>query len=253
MKHKIVAIIPARFASTRFPGKPLEKIAGKTMIRRVYDRVKKISEIADVVVATDDEQIFKHVAGFGGKVVMTSDTHQSGTDRCFEALKYLKTKYDFVLNIQGDEPFIMPQQIKTVIETLENNKSGLATLKKKIEGSDEILDPNTVKVVTDKNGYALYFSRHPIPYMRGYKKELWYNVQTYYKHIGIYGYSVATLTAITKLKPSSLELAESLEQLRWLENGLSIKVAETEYASYGVDTPEDLIKVEKMYKNKLIK
>lgn len=232
---KILGIIPARYASTRFPAKPLADIAGKSMIERVYTQTRQSSKISKVVVATDDQRIFDHVRSFGGNVCMTSADHVSGTDRCFEALSKQDEKYDYVINIQGDEPFISPKQIDLLGDLLDG-KTELATLGKKIADEESIANPNVVKLVKSSLGEALYFSRFPIPYLRN-------NVaHPFFKHIGMYAYRSDVLEKITKLPVSSLEKAESLEQLRWLENGYRIKVAETDQETIGVDTPEDLEK-----------
>ena len=238
---KIIAIIPSRYASTRFPGKPLADIAGKSMIQRVVEKVKESVLISDVVVATDDQRIYDHVIGFGGKVCMTDVNHQSGTDRCFEVLQQQSELYDYVINIQGDEPFIQPDQIDLLANTLKD-KTQLATLIKPIELSEQLFDFNVVKVVKDLNENAIYFSRTPIPYFRNMEQSDWVNKHTYYKHIGIYAYRVDVLKSITELPISPLELTESLEQLRWVENGYTIKTAITDHDSIGIDTPEDLRK-----------
>jgi len=247
----IIGIIPARFDSTRFPGKPLADIAGKSMIRRVYEQVKKVNSLNSVVVATDDERIAAHVLDFEGEVIMTAPTHMSGTDRCAEALQYFPGA-KIVINIQGDEPFINPLQIEKLIECFESEETEIATLIKKIDTDNELFDPNTPKVVIDKNFKALYFSRSPIPYQRSSPTEKWLiNDQFYYKHIGIYGFRADTLNEITKLPTSSLERTESLEQLRWLENGYTIKTAETSLTSIGIDHPDDIQRALKEWKNLL--
>jgi len=245
-KIKILGIIPARYASTRFPAKPLADIGGKTMVQRVYEQVKKCKAISEVIVATDHEEIANTIKGFGGNVSMTSEKHQSGTDRCFEALSNQNEKFDYVVNIQGDEPFINPKQIAELTRLLDGNTQ-LATLVKRIDKEEDIFSPNVVKVVFDKNGKAIYFSRSPIPFDRSTAKSMWYQSENYYKHIGIYAYRTNILEKVTKLPVSNLERAESLEQLRWIENGFSIKVSETEYPSIGIDTPEDLEKVKDFY------
>jgi len=238
-------IIPARYASTRFPGKPLVMINGKTMIHRVYLQASKALE--HVCVATDDPRIEEEVLRFGGKVVMTSSTHQSGTDRCAEAIDILRKEtgifFDVVLNIQGDEPFIQPTQLKKLMNCFENPEIQIATLIKPILSNDDICNPNCVKVVVDKNNRALYFSRSPIPYIRSKENSEWSSFHTYFKHLGIYAYRSEVLKEITRLPQSSLELAESLEQLRWLENGYRIMAEKTEFESLSVDTPEDLGKL----------
>ena len=214
----ILGIIPARYASTRFPGKPLAKIAGKSMIRRVYEQAKKCSNLAQVIVATDDERIFNHVAGFGGIAVMTSPEHQSGTDRCAEvALQH--PAYDVIINIQGDEPYIDPEQISKLAYCFEDPSVQIATLVKKIKNEEELSNINSPKVIINKFSEAIYFSRSPIPHLRGLRQVDWLKHFTYFKHIGIYGYRADVLQQITKLPVSELEKAESLEQLRWIENG----------------------------------
>jgi 3-deoxy-manno-octulosonate cytidylyltransferase (CMP-KDO synthetase) len=247
---RILGIIPARYASTRFPGKPLADINGKTMIQRVYEQAKKCKQLTEVIVATDDKRIESAVKKFKGKVVMTSSKHESGTDRCNEALKIFGGKYDAVINIQGDEPFIHPDQISKVANCFSplssrrraGGEAQIATLVMKISSIHELTNHNTVKVVVNKKKEALYFSRTAIPYYRGEDFTEWLKQHTYYKHIGIYGYRADVLAEITKLERSSLEIAESLEQLRWLENGYKIAVEFTEHESYAIDTPEDLKK-----------
>ncbi|MDB5131298.1 MAG: kpsU [Mucilaginibacter sp.] len=235
----ILGIIPARYASSRFPGKPLVDIAGKTMIRRVYEQAKKCPNLSEVIVATDDEHIFDHVKDFGGVAAMTSTNHQSGTDRCAEvALKY--PQHDVIINIQGDEPFIDPEQINILISCFKSPDTQIATLIKKVQTEQELFNPNSPKVLVNKRSEAIYFSRLPLPYIRGQEEQNWLQHFTYFKHIGIYGYRADVLQEITKLPVSSLEKAESLEQLRWIENGYRIKVAETELETFAVDTPEDL-------------
>ncbi len=245
---KILGIIPARFASTRFPEKALADIGGKSMVQRVYEQASKSSSLSKVIVATDHQKIFDHVLSFGGQVVMTSENHQSGTDRCMEVLSKEKESFDFIINIQGDEPFIKPEQIDLLAKTLDPQVQ-LATLAKKITDNETLFNPNTPKLIWNDKMEAIYFSRQTIPYLRGIEKETWLSKQIYYKHIGLYAYRIDILKAITKLAPSSLEIAESLEQLRWLENGYSIKVAITEFESIGIDTPEDLLKVKNLIAN----
>ncbi len=239
---KIIGIIPARFASTRFPGKPLVYIAGKPMIQRVYEQAKKCNLITDVLVATDDKRIEQAVKLFGGNVVMTSAKHKTGTDRCYEALKKIKGKYNAVINIQGDEPFIHPKQIAKVASCLSQQQAEIATLVMKVNKVDELLNPNTIKVVVDKKKNAVYFSRTMIPYYRDKKLEDAIKSHTFYKHIGIYGFRTDVIAKLTKLKRSSLEIAESLEQLRWIENGYKISVKLTSLESHSIDSPEDLLK-----------
>ena len=245
---RFVAIIPARYASTRFPGKPLVDIGGKTMIQRVYDQVSK--ELDDVYVATDDQRIFDKVLSFGGKVIMTSDAHRSGTDRCYEAFTKLEDWFDVVINVQGDEPFIQPEQIEALKNCFADDETQIATLVKKItdkDGVEVLFNPNSPKVVIDKQNNALYFSRSPIPYKRGSDEKNWIAEHDYYKHVGVYAYRSEVLSQIVQMPPSKLELAESLEQLRWLENGLKIKAGFTDVETVGIDTPEDLEKIKGMF------
>jgi 3-deoxy-manno-octulosonate cytidylyltransferase (CMP-KDO synthetase) len=239
----VIGIIPARYGSTRFPGKPLALIGGKTMIRRTFERAA-LSSLDAVVVATDDQLIYDEVLGFGGRAVMTRTDHRSGTDRCCEALDLVGEGFDAVVNIQGDEPFIDPKQIDQVADLIRQPEVQLATLVRKIEDPARITDPNTVKVVMDHGGYALYFSRHPIPFVRGVELSQWIQKTDYYQHIGIYAYKSDVLFRIAAMPAGKLEQAESLEQLRWLENGLKIKVAATDMvSSYSIDTPDDLLHV----------
>lgn len=240
---KILGIIPARFGSTRFPGKPLIDINGKTMIQRVYEQAQHSVHLTDVIVATDDERIFNHVKGFEGKVILTSSSHESGTDRCAEVLEKCGEDYNIVVNIQGDEPFIDPDQINQLCQCFDDGKTDVATLIKKIETEEELFNPNKPKVIVDNNNFALLFSRAAIPFLKGWNQELWMSKHTYFKHIGIYGYRVNVLKKIAQLKVSKLEKAEGLEQLRWLENGFNIKVAETKLEAISIDTPEDLEKI----------
>ncbi len=241
---KIIGIIPARYASSRFPGKPLAMIGGKSMINRVYEQVKKCEQLSDVYVATDNQTIYNHVVNFGGKAVMTGTEHLSGTDRCFEALQIIEkendTTFDITVNIQGDEPFINPNQINQVVSLFQNSDTDIATLIKKIDEDEEVNNTNVVKVVTSNTGKALYFSRAAIPFQRDKENA---EKPTYYKHIGMYAYKNNVLEKLVKLKPSMLELSESLEQLRWLENGHTIYTAVTDYENKGIDTYEDLLAV----------
>jgi 3-deoxy-manno-octulosonate cytidylyltransferase (CMP-KDO synthetase) len=239
---KILGVIPARYASTRFPAKALADIAGKTMVQRVFEQAKKASSLHKVVVATDHPLIFEHVQSFGGEAVMTDTKHPSGTDRCQEALLKAGGNFDYVINIQGDEPFIQPEQINTLATCLDG-QTQLATLVKKIEETQTLFDPNKVRVIISVNSEALYFSRQAIPFIRGEEPENWLNRHVFYQHIGMYAYRDDILSDITKLSVSSLEKAESLEQLRWLEHGYRIKVAITDLESQGIDTPQDLEKV----------
>ncbi len=243
---QFVGIIPARFASTRFPGKPLADIGGKTMIQRVYEQASKALE--QVYVATDDERIAVNVQSFNGNVIMTSKDHKSGTDRCSEAIRKiispeLNIKFDVVINIQGDEPFIKPEQIRLLKSCFEDETVQIATLAKKITEKDEIFNPNVVKVIRNKEALAIYFSRSPIPFVRNEPNENWAVSFQFLKHLGIYAYRVPVLKEITALPSSSLELAESLEQNRWLENGYKIYVETTDFETIAIDTPDDLEKV----------
>ena len=231
-----LGVIPARYASTRFPGKPLVDIKGKTMIQRVYEQ-SMLANLDKVVVATDDERIAAEVNRFGGEFVMTASTHQSGTDRCAEVVKNLPG-YDIVINIQGDEPFIDPKQINLIRDCFADPEVKLATLIKEIHSEEELFNPNVPKVVIGTQQQAIYFSRHPIPYLRQPTQS-----HQYYKHIGIYGYQTATLLEITRLNPSLLELAESLEQLRWIENGYQIQTKLTTIETIAIDSPSDLLKI----------
>lgn len=242
----IVGIIPARFASTRFPGKPLADIAGRSMIERVYNQALSASRLDAVAVATDDERIFDHVKNFGGQVFMTSEAHPTGTDRCAEAAKQFP-QADFVINIQGDEPFIRPEQIDLLAQTLEGaeSKFGIATLVKRIEDPELLWSTNTAKVVFSEAAGAIFFSRQAIPFCRGVAQDNWHLNHTFYKHIGMYGYRADVLQQLAELRPTPLEQAESLEQLRWLEHGFAIKIAECPWETIGIDSPEDLERVKK--------
>ncbi len=243
----IVGIIPARYASTRFHAKALADIHGKSMVQRVYEQASNARSLRHVLVATDHPLIFSHVQQFGGQVVMTSPEHPSGTDRCFEALQKLSTSFDFVINIQGDEPFIQHEQIDILAAGLQPGQTQLATLVKKIEDTDTLTDPNKPKVILNTAGEAIYFSRQPIPYERGAEAKQWLEKHTFYKHIGMYAYRSDILAQITRLPVSTLEKAEALEQLRWIENGYHIQTAITPYDSIGIDTPEDLQKALSLY------
>ena len=240
---KFICIIPARYASTRFPGKPLAILGGKTVIQRVYEQVSKV--IHDVYVATDDQRIFNQVEEFGGNVVMTSPYHRSGTDRIEEALQHIGGQWDVVLNVQGDEPFIQPSQIETLCSCFDEKQTEIATLGKPFATIEAVENPNSPKIVVDNKGFALYFSRSIIPFIRGVEKNNWLSHYPFLKHLGIYAYRTEVLKQITQLPQSSLELAESLEQLRWLQNGFRIKVGTTDIETIGIDTPEDLAKAEK--------
>ena len=241
---RFVGIIPARFASTRFPGKPLVDIGGKSMIQRVYEQVSKA--ISDVYVATDDQRIYNAVLAFGGKAMMTSEQHKSGTDRCYEAFSKMDKKYDVIINVQGDEPFIQPVQILELQKCFEDSNTQIATLAKSFneaEGFEALNNPNIPKLVINKRNEAMYFSRSVIPFCRGVEQKDWISLQTYYRHVGIYAYKAEVLRDLTLLEQSPLEISESLEQLRWLENGYRIKVGFTDVETVGIDTPEDLVKV----------
>ncbi|MDR1981216.1 MAG: 3-deoxy-manno-octulosonate cytidylyltransferase [Tannerellaceae bacterium] len=237
-----IGIIPARYASTRFPGKPLADLGGKPMIQRVYEQVQGILDA--VYVATDDVRIEAAVNAFGGRVVMTSDRHTSGTERCCEAYRKIGRKYDAIINIQGDEPFIEPEQIELLKSCFTDHHVQIATLVKPFLPTDDVetalCNPNSPKVVLNRNGEAIYFSRSVIPYLRGEDHTKWLARHVYYKHVGLYAYRAGVLEEITQLPQSPLELAESLEQLRWLENGYTIKAAVTRQETIGIDTPEDM-------------
>jgi len=245
---KFIAVIPARYASTRFPGKPLAMIKGKTMINHVYEQASKCEVFSRIIVATDDDRIAENVQGFGGEVMITSDQHRSGTERCNEVSGKLIENgeieiSDVIINIQGDEPFIQQQQINLLADCFLDEDVKIATLAKKVKNNDELFDKNVVKVIIDQLGNAIYFSRSPLPFVRGKNSGEWLSVQTYYKHIGIYAYRGNVLQNICKLEPSQLEISESLEQLRWITNAFKIKVKITEIESIGIDTPEDLLKL----------
>lgn len=252
---RTLAIIPSRYGSTRFPGKPLADIAGKPMIQMVYEQARKAFD--DVCVATDDYRIIDVVNSFGGIGIITSSSHESGTDRCYEAyLKYISLfpdrEIDLIINVQGDEPLISPEQlIELERPFLEDKSIYLGTMAKKIETYEELFSPNVPKVIFDNNKNAIYFSRSTIPYLRGRPQEGWLEHQNYYKHIGLYAYRPHILEKISKLSRTPLEIAESLEQLRWIENGLIIKIVETTHSSMAVDTPEDLLKIVRYIKKDL--
>lgn len=239
---KFIGLIPARYASTRFPGKPLALLAGKPVIQHVYEQAAKVLDA--VYVATDDERIYNKVTEFGGKAVMTSTKHHSGTDRIEEALEKVGGDFDVVVNIQGDEPFIAQSQIETLCHCFEDEDTQIATLGKPFECFEAVENPNSPKIVVDNRGYAMYFSRSIIPFVRGVERQEWLKKYPFLKHLGIYAYRTEVLKAITRLPQSSLELAESLEQLRWLENGYRIKVGITNVETMGIDTPEDLQRAE---------
>lgn len=251
MNLNFIGIIPARYASSRFPGKPLADIVGKSMIQRVYEQASKALDT--VVVATDDSRIFDAVQSFGGKVVMTSDLHKSGTDRCYEALTKADGNFDVVINIQGDEPFVQPEQILELKACFDDAATQIATLVKPFSADDDfelLFNANSPKVVFNANREALYFSRSIIPYYRNASHTEWLKKQTYYKHIGMYAYRADVLAEVTRLPQSPLELAESLEQLRWLENGYRIKIGMTDTETIAIDTPEDLQRACEWFENR---
>jgi 3-deoxy-manno-octulosonate cytidylyltransferase (CMP-KDO synthetase) len=266
-----LGIIPARYASTRFPGKPLVMINGKSMLRRVYEQSKKSDALSRVIIATDDVRIKIHAEEFGGEVIMTSESHKSGTDRCNEVIQLLKERdenninskitkspnyqitksfYDVVINIQGDEPFINPSQIDLLSKCFFDANTKIATLVKKVSTKEELINPNVVKVILDSDRKALYFSRAVIPFIRGKEQNDWLSSYSYFKHIGIYAYTVSALESIAKLEQSSLEKAESLEQLRWLENGFSIQTEITDFESFSIDSPDDLLTINQQLSDK---
>ena len=239
---KFMAIIPARYASTRFPGKPLAVLGGKTVIQRVYEQVSSV--LSEVYVATDDQRIYNCVEGFGGKAVMTREDHKSGTDRIEEAVEKIGTDADVIINVQGDEPFIQPSQVETLMHLFDAPETQIGTLGKLFESMEAVENPNSPKIVTDNRGFALYFSRSVIPYIRGIERNDWFGQYPFLKHLGIYAYRREVLAEVTRLPQSSLEKAESLEQLRWLQNGYRIRVGLTDVETIGIDTPEDLQRAE---------
>ena len=239
---KFTAIIPARYASTRFPGKPLAVLGGKTVIQRVYEQVSSV--LNEVYVATDDERIFACVNSFGGKAVMTRADHQSGTDRIQEAVEKTSTQTDVIINVQGDEPFIQPSQIQTLMQLFDDPSTQIGTLGKPFESIEAVENPNSPKIVTDNRSFALYFSRSIIPFIRGKERNDWFGEYPFLKHLGVYAYRREVLAEVTKLPQSSLEKTESLEQLRWLQNGYRIRVGLTDVETVGIDTPEDLQRAE---------
>ena len=242
------AIIPARYASTRFPGKPLALLGNKPVIQHVYEQATSV--LNEVWVATDDGRIREAVEKFGGRVVMTRADHKSGTDRIEEAAEKTGTQADVVINIQGDEPFVQPSQIKTLMQLFDNADTQIGTLGKHFENIEAVNNPNSPKIVTDKQGCALYFSRSVIPYIRGAQDNEWLSHFPFLKHLGLYAYRREVLHEITQLPQSSLEIAESLEQLRWLENGYRIRVGLTDVETVGIDTPEDLQRAEEFLKSR---
>lgn len=246
---KYIAIIPARYASTRFPAKPLAILGGKPVIRRVYEQVAGVMD--ETIVATDDERIYDAVLAFGGKAEMTSTAHRSGTDRCWEAYRNHGGDYDIVVNVQGDEPFIQRSQLEAIKRCFDNPATDIATLVKPFTEADGLAaleNPNSPKVVLDKDSRAIYFSRSVIPYLRGVDKSEWLAKHTFYKHIGIYAFRTDVLRQVTALPQSTLEKAESLEQLRWLENGYRIGVGISDVETIGIDTPDDLARAEQFLK-----
>ena len=242
---KFITIIPARYASTRFPGKPLAVLGGKPVIQRVYEQA--VSVLSEAYVATDDERIFQCVEQFGGRAVMTRSDHKSGTDRIEEAAEKIGTDADVIINIQGDEPFVAASQLKTLMQLFDDPTTQIGTLGKRFGTAEAAMNPNSPKIVCDRRGFALYFSRSVIPYVRGAQND-WFTHFPYLKHLGLYAYRREVLREVTQLPQSPLELAESLEQLRWLENGYRIRVGETDVETVGIDTPEDLQRAEEFLK-----
>lgn len=247
---KFIGIIPARYASTRFPGKPLALLGGKPVIQHVYEKVAAVLEAA--YVATDDERIYDVVKSFGGQVVMTRTDHKSGTDRIEEAIEKIGGEWDVVVNVQGDEPFVAKSQLDTICHCFDDPTTQIATLGKPFESMEAVQNPNSPKIVVDNMGFAMYFSRSVIPYVRGKEKSSWLTHYPFLKHLGIYAYRKDVLRQVTQLPQSSLEIAESLEQLRWLQNGFKIKVGTTDVETVGIDTPQDLERAEEFLKSLLL-
>lgn len=247
---KFIGIIPARYASTRFPGKPLALLGGKPVIQHVYEKVAAVLEAA--YVATDDERIYDVVKSFGGQVVMTRTDHKSGTDRIEEAIEKIGGECDVVVNVQGDEPFVAKSQLDTICHCFDDPTTQIATLGKPFESMEAVQNPNSPKIVVDNMGFAMYFSRSVIPYVRGKEKSSWLTHYPFLKHLGIYAYRKDVLRQVTQLPQSSLEIAESLEQLRWLQNGFKIKVGTTDVETVGIDTPQDLERAEEFLKTQLL-
>lgn len=247
---KFIGIIPARYASTRFPGKPLALLGGKPVIQHVYEKVAAVLEAA--YVATDDERIYDVVKSFSGQVVMTRTDHKSGTDRIEEAIEKIGGELDVVVNVQGDEPFVAKSQLDTICHCFDDPTTQIATLGKPFESMEAVQNPNSPKIVVDNMGFAMYFSRSVIPYVRGKEKSSWLTHYPFLKHLGIYAYRKDVLRQITQLPQSSLEIAESLEQLRWLQNGFKIKVGTTDVETVGIDTPQDLERAEEFLKTQLL-
>ncbi len=239
---KFTAIIPARYASTRFPGKPLALLGGRPVIQHVYE--KAVQTLGEAYVATDDERIARVVEGFGGRAVMTSASHRSGTDRIEEAAEIIGTDADVIINIQGDEPFVDASQLKTLQALFDDGETQIGTLGKRFDTMEATENPNSPKIACDRRGFALYFSRSVIPFVRGQERASWLEHYPFLKHLGLYAYQREVLREITQLPQSPLELAESLEQLRWLENGYRIRVGLTDMETVGIDTPEDLERAE---------
>lgn len=246
---KFIGIIPARYASTRFPGKPLALLGGKPVIQHVYEKVAAVLEAA--YVATDDERIYDAVKSFGGQVVMTRTDHKSGTDRIEEAIEKIGGEWDVVVNVQGDEPFVAKSQLDTICHCFDDPTTQIATLGKPFESMEAVQNPNSPKIVVDNMGFAMYFSRSVIPYVRGKEESSWLTHYPFLKHLGIYAYRKDVLRQVTQLPQSSLEIAESLEQLRWLQNGFKIKVGTTDVETVGIDTPQDLERAEEFLKSQL--
>ena len=247
---KFIGIIPARYASTRFPGKPLALLGGKPVIQHVYEKVAAVLEAA--YVATDDERIYDVVKSFGGQVVMTRTNHKSGTDRIEEAIEKIGGEWDVVVNVQGDEPFVAKSQLDTICHCFDDPTTQIATLGKPFESMEAVQNPNSPKIVVDNMGFAMYFSRSVIPYVRGKEKSSWLTHYPFLKHLGIYAYRKDVLRQVTQLPQSSLEIAESLEQLRWLQNGFKIKVGTTDVETVGIDTPQHLERAEEFLKTQLL-
>lgn len=247
---KFIGIIPARYASTRFPGKPLALLGGKPVIQHVYEKVAAVLEAA--YVATDDKRIYDVVKSFGGQVVMTRTDHKSGTDRIEEAIEKIGGEWDVVVNVQGDEPFVAKNQLDTICHCFDDPTTQIATLGKPFESMEAVQNPNSPKIIVDNMGFAMYFSRSVIPYVRGKEMSSWLTHYPFLKHLGIYAYRKDVLRQVTQLPQSSLEIAESLEQLRWLQNGFKIKVGTTDVETVGIDTPQDLERAEEFLKAQLL-
>lgn len=238
---RFICIIPARYASKRFPGKVLASLGGASVIRRVYERASSVFE--DTVVATDDERVFEHVLSFGGRALMTRPDHKCGTDRCFEAYTKLSTEYDVLINLQGDEPFVERCQLESLADCFKDPTVQIASIAHPLQGKhalQDLKDNNVIKVLMDNSMNAIYFSRHPVPFIRDASFDEWANVHTFYKHIGIYGFRPDVLKTVISLPESSLEKAERLEQLRWIQNGYAIRMVLSPTDTIGIDTPADL-------------